>query len=128
MYRFFRRHWSILNENQSFEKIAPFSCLTICEEFDHMFEGSETFNLTETVNFLMLSLDWAYLDAIYFAFISLSTIGFGDFVTSTYPPDKLATDLYNATTCFRALIDPVGKYALSKDTGLPTVCNPVIIN
>ena len=66
------------------------------------------------------------MDAVYFSFISLSTIGFGDFVTSTYPPDKFATLLYNGTECFRALIDPVGKHALNKETGLPSVCNPVI--
>lgn len=34
--------------------------------------------------------DWSYTDAVYFAIISLSKVGFGDFVPNTQPPDKYA--------------------------------------
>nr|XP_044629600.1 potassium channel subfamily K member 16-like isoform X2 [Equus asinus] len=38
---------------------------------------------------------WTYEEGLYFAFISLSTIGFGDYVIDTYPPQK-HTRLYPA--------------------------------
>ena len=33
---------------------------------------------------------WSYLDALYFCIISLTKIGFGDYVPNTMPPDKFA--------------------------------------
>ena len=34
--------------------------------------------------------EWSILDAFYFCIISLTKIGFGDFVPKTSPPDKYA--------------------------------------
>ena len=35
--------------------------------------------------------EWSYLDAIYFSVISLTKVGFGDYVPRTHPPDSYAT-------------------------------------
>ena len=48
----------------------------------------------------LLCLDWDMTDAVYYSFISLSTIGFGDFVPRNDPPTKHATYVRNDTMCF----------------------------
>ena len=66
------------------------------------------------------------LDAVYYSFISLSTIGFGDFIPSMEPPLRYATYIRNDTACFEALINPIPSQDLNQDSGLSNLCNPTI--
>jgi hypothetical protein len=68
---------------------------------------------------------WALLDAIYFIIISLTTIGFGDFLPRNEPPTSLATHLRNETECLFELINPVPSKNINNETGLSDICNPV---
>lgn len=65
------------------------------------------------------------MDSIYYSFISLSTIGFGDFIPSMEPPLKYATYVFNDTACFEALINPIPSSTVDDDTGISVLCNPV---
>lgn len=51
------------------------------------------FVLVPAAAFSALEPGWSYLDSFYFAFITLTTIGFGDYVAGTYPlyPDSLCS-------------------------------------
>ena len=69
--------------------------------------------------------DWTFLDAVYYSFISLSTIGFGDFVPRNEPPTKYAKHLKNDTACFEELINPIPSNNVNNATGLTILCNPV---
>ena len=51
--------------------------------------------------------DWSFVDGIYFSFISLSTIGFGDLVPSNTPPLKFATTQQNESVCLIELLNPI---------------------
>ena len=70
-------------------------------------------------------IDWTFLDAVYYSFISLSTIGFGDFVPRNEPPTKYAKHLKNDTACFEELINPIPSNNVNNATGLTILCNPV---
>ena len=69
--------------------------------------------------------DWDYMDSIYYSFISLSTIGFGDFIPSMEPPLKYATYVFNDTACFEALINPIPSSTVDEESGISVLCNPV---
>ena len=74
---------------------------------------------------MTLFLDWDIVDAVYYSFISLSTIGFGDFVPRNDPPTKYADYVRNDTACFEELINPIPSKDLDKQSGLTKLCNPV---
>ena len=69
--------------------------------------------------------DWDIVDAVYYSFISLSTIGFGDFVPRNDPPTKYADYVRNDTACFEELINPIPSKDLDSQSGLTKLCNPV---
>ena len=73
---------------------------------------------------LNIYLDWDLVDAVYYSFISLSTIGFGDYVPRNEPPVKYASYARNDTACFEELINPIPSKDLNDD-GLSRLCNPV---
>jgi len=68
--------------------------------------------------------EWSFLDAIYFIIISLTTIGFGDFLPRNDPPDEDAKRVRNETACLYELINPVPSKDVNKDTGLSKLCDP----
>lgn len=68
---------------------------------------------------------WSYLDAVYFSLISLTTIGFGDFIPSVAPPAEYAINVRNDSACFQAMVDSTHTFKISNITGLPIKCNPV---
>ena len=59
------------------------------------------------------------------AFISLSTIGFGDLVPMVKPPDQYATFTKNDSECFNIMVDPVPSAKISEETGLYEACQEV---
>ena len=59
------------------------------------------------------------------AFISLSTIGFGDMVPMVEPPLRYATFTKNDSACFNELVDPVPTSVRNDKTGLSELCNEV---
>ena len=69
--------------------------------------------------------DWDIVDAVYYSFISLSTIGFGDFVPRNDPPTKYADYVRNDTACFEELINPIPSKNVDLQSGLTKLCNPV---
>ena len=75
--------------------------------------------------FAIFYLGWSFLDAIYYSFISLSTIGFGDYVPRNDPPTQYASHVKNDTACFEELINPIPSNDVNNVTGLTNLCNPV---
>ena len=49
-----------------------------------MVPGITIFLLLPSVLFYYVETDWTYLDSVYYAFISLATIGFGDLVNGEF--------------------------------------------
>ena len=49
--------------------------------------GTISFILLPAVLFYHLETDWTFLDSAYFAFVSLSTIGFGDLANTPLSPE-----------------------------------------
>ena len=49
--------------------------------------------------------EWSYLDAMYFSVISLTKVGFGDYVPRTHPPDSYATYRHTPNDCLKALVN-----------------------
>ena len=66
------------------------------------------------------------MDALYFTLITLSTVGFGDFVPRSDPPDKQAIHVKNKTKCFEKLINPMPSVMSETESGLTQYsdCNP----
>ena len=50
----------------------------------YMVPGITIFLLLPSVLFRYIETDWTYLDSVYYAFISLATIGFGDLVNGEH--------------------------------------------
>ena len=75
--------------------------------------------------YMTLFQDWDIVDAVYYSFISLSTIGFGDFVPRNDPPTKYADYVRNDTACFEELINPIPSKNVDLQSGLTKLCNPV---
>ena len=82
--------------------------------------------MSRLVKYKNICSEWNLLDAVYYSFISLSTIGFGDFIPSMEPPLAYATYVRNDTACFEALINPIPSQDLNKDSGLSNLCNPTV--
>ena len=74
--------------------------------FYYFFYGCIMFVFVPSLLFIQAEEDWTYLDAVYFSVISLTKIGFGDYVPSTTPPNKFANTLLNATSCLANLTSP----------------------
>lgn len=74
--------------------------------FYYFFYGCIMFVFVPSLLFIQAEEDWTYLDAVYFSVISLTKIGFGDYVPSTTPPNKFANTLLNATLCLANLTSP----------------------
>ena len=51
----------------------------------YMVPGLIVFLLVPSVVFFQLEDGWTYLDSMYFSFVTLSTIGFGDLVAGELP-------------------------------------------
>ena len=47
--------------------------------------------------------EWSYLDAIYFSVISLTKVGFGDYVPRTHPPDIYAKYTHKPNDCLKVV-------------------------
>jgi len=70
--------------------------------------------------------EWSILDSLYFIIISLTTIGFGDFIPRNDPPVSQATHQRNETACLFELINPVPSKNVNNETGISHTCNPVL--
>ena len=51
-----------------------------CQVMAYMLFGSIVFIMLPAIIFRFVEVSWTYLDSVYFAFITLTTIGFGDLV------------------------------------------------
>jgi hypothetical protein len=51
-----------------------------CQLFGYIIPGFVIFMVIPAVVFWHIEEGWSYLDSLYFAFVALTTIGFGDYV------------------------------------------------
>ena len=58
--------------------------LVVLQAFVFLVFGVAIFILAPAVIFFFFEDDWEFVDCVYFAFITLSTIGFGDLVAGNY--------------------------------------------
>ena len=103
--------------------------------------GTISLIVIPTIVFVQME-KWTTLESVYFgksiqncswipdkpfnlAFISLSTIGFGDMVPMVEPPLRYATFTKNDSACFNELVDPVPTSVRNDKTGLSELCNEV---
>ena len=63
--------------------------------------------------------EWSYLDAIYFSVISLTKVGFGDYVPRTHPPDSYATYRHTESVEFETFANLKHKSSTLKAKRLP---------
>ncbi len=66
----------------------------------YLIPGVLVFLILPAVAFCFIEDNWDYLDSFYFAFITLTTIGFGDYVAGMSRPGMLRDFITNASRCF----------------------------
>ena len=85
--------------------------------------GFVVFALIPSTIFMFVE-DWTFFEAFYYCVITLTTIGFGDFIPSVAPPVEYAINIRNDSACFQAMVDSAHVFEISNITGLLVKCDP----